>query len=95
MSISRVALTGPYYSHSYTSLYRDKRSLLKDLQISCKCFITIKEVAGNYLTSSITEGVHHLAIIKPNIIDLGPPLVSRINSCKHLILKIWLAKATS
>jgi hypothetical protein len=58
-------------------------------------FISIKEVTGNYLTSFIIEGVYYLAMAKPNIIDLGPPLVSRINSCKHLILRIWLAKATS
>jgi hypothetical protein len=31
MFISRVASVGPYYSHSYTSLYKDKRFLLKDL----------------------------------------------------------------
>jgi hypothetical protein len=45
--------------------------------------------------SSIIEGVYHLAMAKPNIIDLGPPLISRINGYKHLILRIWLAKATS
>ena len=60
-----------------------------------KCFISIEEVAGNHLTSFIIEGVYYLAIAKPNIIDLGPLLVSRINSYKHLILRIWLAKATS
>jgi hypothetical protein len=63
--------------------------------MSCGCFVSIEEVAGNYLTSSIIEGVHYLAMAKPNIADLGPPLVSRINSYKHLILRIWLAKATS
>jgi hypothetical protein len=88
MSISRVATVGPYYSHSYTSLYRDKRSPLKDLQMSYRCFISIEEVAENHLMSFIIEGVHHLAIAKPNIIDLGPPLVSRINGCKHLISRI-------
>ena len=56
--------------------------------MSCKCFISIEEVIGNHLTSSIIEGVHYLAITKLNIIDLGPPLVSRINSYKHLILRI-------
>jgi hypothetical protein len=76
MSISRVAPIGPYYSHSYTSLYRDKRSLLKDLQMSYKCFVSIEEVAGNHLISFIIEGVYYLAIAKPNIIDLGPPLIS-------------------
>jgi hypothetical protein len=45
--------------------------------------------------SSIIKGVYYLAIAKSNIIDLGPLLVSRINGCKHLILRIWLAKATS
>ena len=95
MSISRVALIGPYYSHSYTSLYRDKRSLLEDLQMSYRCFVFIKEVAGNYLISSIIKGVYHLAIVKLNIIDLRPLFISRINSYKHLILRIWLAKATS
>jgi hypothetical protein len=88
MSISRVVTIGPYYSHFYTSLYRDKKSLLKDLQMSYGCFISIEEVIGNYLTSSIIEGVYHLAIAKPDVIDLGPPLVSRINGYKHLILRI-------
>ena len=88
MSISRFATIGPYYSHSYTSLYRDNRSLLKDLQMSYGCFISIKEVAGNHLTSSIIEGVYYLAMAKPNIIDLEPPLVSRINGYKYLILRI-------
>jgi hypothetical protein len=63
--------------------------------MSYKCFIFIEEVAGNYLISFIIKGVYHLAIAKPNIVNLGPPLVSRINSYKHLILRIWLAKATS
>jgi hypothetical protein len=51
-------------------------------------FVFIEEVAENYLTSSIIEGVHHLAITKPNVIDLGPPLVSWINGYKHLISRI-------
>jgi hypothetical protein len=63
--------------------------------MSYKCFISIKEVVENHLTSSITKGVYHLAITKPNIIDLEPLLISRINSYKHLILRIWLVKATS
>jgi hypothetical protein len=88
MSISRVTIVGPYYSHSCTSLHRDKRSPLEDLQMSYGCFVSIEEVVGNYLTSSITKGVHYLAMAKPNVADLGPPLVSRINSCKHLILRI-------
>jgi hypothetical protein len=58
-------------------------------------FVSIKEVVGNHLTSFIIEGVYYLAMAKPNVIDLGPPLVSRINSYKYLILRIWLAKATS
>ena len=58
-------------------------------------FISVEEVIGNHLTSSIIEGVYYLAIAKPNVIDLGPPLVSQINSYKHLISRIWLAKATS
>jgi hypothetical protein len=95
MSISRVAIVGPYYSHSYTSLHRDKRSLLEDLQMSCGCFVSVEEVAENHLTSSIIEGVHYLAMAKPDVIDLGPPLVSRIDGYKHLILRIWLAEATS
>jgi hypothetical protein len=53
-----------------------------------KCFIFIKEVIKNYLTSFIIKGVYYLAIIKLNIINLGPPLVSRINSYKYLILRI-------
>ena len=63
--------------------------------MSYKCFVFIKEVAENHLTSSIIKGVYHLAMAKPNVIDLRPPLVSQINGCKHLILRIWLAKATS
>jgi hypothetical protein len=95
MSISRVAPVGPYYSHSCTSLYRDERSLLEDLQMSYGCFVSVKEVAENYLTSFIIKGVHYLTMAKPDVIDLRPPLVSRIDSCKHLILRIWLVKATS
>jgi len=63
--------------------------------MSYKCFISIKEVIGNHLMSFIIKGVYYLIIVKPNIIDLGPPLVSRINGYKYLILRIWLAKATS
>ena len=53
-----------------------------------KCFIFIKEVAENHLISSIIEGVYYLTIIKLNIIDLEPPLISRIKSYKYLILRI-------
>jgi hypothetical protein len=63
--------------------------------MSYKCFISIKEVVGNHLMSSIIKGVYYLAIAKPNIIDLRPPLVSRINGYKYLILRIWLAKVIS
>jgi hypothetical protein len=63
--------------------------------MSYKCFVFIKEVVRNYLMSFIIKGVYYLAIAKPNVIDLGPPLVSRINNYKHLILRIWLAKAIS
>jgi hypothetical protein len=56
--------------------------------MSYRYFISIEEVIGNHLMSFIIEGVHYLAIAKPNIIDLGPPLVSQINGCKYLISKI-------
>jgi hypothetical protein len=60
-----------------------------------RCFVSIKEVVENYLMSSIIEGTYYLVIIGPNIINLGFPLISWVNSYKHLILRIWLAKATS
>ena len=88
MSISRVAPVSPYYNYSYTSLYKDEKSLLKDLQMFYGCFISIKEVAGNYLTSFIIKGVHYLIITELNVIDLRPLLVSRIDSYKHLISRI-------
>ena len=53
-----------------------------------KYFVSIKEVIENYLMSFIIEGVYYLAIAKPNIIDLEPSLISRINGYKHLILRI-------
>jgi hypothetical protein len=56
--------------------------------MSYRCFISIKEVVRNHLMSFIIKGVYYLTIVKPNIIDLGPPLVSWINSYKHLILRI-------
>ena len=55
--------------------------------MSYKCFISIK-VVENHLMSSIIKGVYYLAIAKPNIIDLEPPLISWINGYKHLILRI-------
>jgi hypothetical protein len=60
-----------------------------------KYFVSVEEVAGNYLMSFIIEGVYYLAMAKPDVVDLGPLLVSWIDGCKHLILRIWLAKATS
>ena len=45
--------------------------------------------------SSTIVRAYYLAIIKPNIIDLGPPLINWINGYKHLILRIWLIKAIS
>jgi hypothetical protein len=56
--------------------------------MSYKYFVFIKEVAENHLISFIIEGVYYLAITKPNIIDLEPPLINWINSCKYLILRI-------
>jgi hypothetical protein len=58
-------------------------------------FVSVEEVVGNHLMSFIIEGVYYLAMAKPDVIDLGPSLVSRINGCKYLILRIWLAEATS
>jgi len=76
MFISRVTPVGLYYSHFYTSLYKDKRSLLKDLQMSYRCFIFIKEVIENYLTSFIIKGVHYLIMTEFDVIDLRPLLVN-------------------
>ena len=76
MFISRVILTGPFYNYSYTSLYKDKKSLLKDLQMFYGCFIFIKEVIKNHLISFIIKGAHHLIIIKPDITDLKPFLIN-------------------
>jgi len=56
--------------------------------MSYKCFVFIKEVIRNHLMSFIIKGVYYLVIVKSNIIDLGPLLISRINSYKHLILRI-------
>jgi hypothetical protein len=52
------------------------------------CFVFIKEVAENHLTSFIIKGAYYLAIARPNVIGLGPPLVSWINNYKHLISRI-------
>ena len=56
--------------------------------MSYKYFVFIKEVIKNYLMSFIIKEAYYLNIIKLNIIDLGPPFISRINGYKHLILKI-------
>jgi hypothetical protein len=53
-----------------------------------KYFISIKEVAGNYLMSFIIKEVYYLTMAKPNIIDLRPLLINWINSYKYLILRI-------
>ena len=63
--------------------------------MSCGCFVFIKEVVRNYLTSFIIKGVYYLTMAEPDVIDLRPPLISRIDGCKHLISRIWLAEATS
>jgi hypothetical protein len=34
------------------------------------------------------KGAYYLAIVKPNVIDLGPPFVNQINSYKYLIPRI-------
>jgi hypothetical protein len=34
------------------------------------------------------EGAYYLAIVKPNVIDLGPLFINWINSYKHLIPRI-------
>jgi len=52
------------------------------------CFIFIKEVIKNHLISFIIKGAHHLIIIKPDITDLKPFLISQIDSYKHLISRI-------
>jgi hypothetical protein len=44
--------------------------------MSCGCFVSVEEVAENYLTSSIIEGVYYLAMAKPDVVDLEPPLVN-------------------
>jgi len=88
MFISRIAFISLFHNYSYTSLYKDKRSLLKDLQMSYKCFIFIKKVTENYLTSFIIKGAHYLIIIKLDIIDLRPFLINRIDDYKHLISRI-------
>ena len=88
MFISRITFISPFYNYSYTSLYKDKRSLLRDLQMFYKYFVFIKEVAENYLTSFITEEAYYLIIIELNIIDLRLLLISRIDNYKHLISRI-------
>jgi hypothetical protein len=41
-----------------------------------KCFIFIKEVAENHLTSFIIKEAYYLIIIKLNVIDLRSFLIS-------------------
>jgi len=38
--------------------------------------------------SFIIKETYYLIIVKPNIIDLRPSFISRINSYKYLILRI-------
>jgi len=56
--------------------------------MSYKCFVFIKEVAKNHLTSFIIKGVYYLIITELNVIDLRLLLVSRIDGYKHLISRI-------
>ena len=44
--------------------------------MSYKCFVFIKEVAENYLTSFTIEGAYYLIIIEPDVINLRPFLIS-------------------
>jgi hypothetical protein len=41
-----------------------------------KCFISIKEVIRNHLTSSIIKETYYLTIIRLNIINLKFPLIN-------------------
>jgi len=56
--------------------------------MSYKYFVIIKEVTGNYLMSFIIKGAYYLTIVKLDVIDLRPLLISRINNYKYLILRI-------
>jgi hypothetical protein len=56
--------------------------------MSYKCFVFIKEVAENHLTSFIIKGVHYLTITEPDVINLRPLLISQIDGYKHLISRI-------
>ena len=56
--------------------------------MSYKCFVFIKEVAENHLTSFIIKGVHYLTITEPDVINLRPLLTSQIDGYKHLISRI-------
>jgi len=44
--------------------------------MSYRCFIFIKEVIENYLTSFIIKGVHYLIMTEFDVIDLRPLLVN-------------------
>jgi len=56
--------------------------------MSYEYFVFIKEVIRNYLTSFIIKKAHYLIIIELDVINLRPFLISRIDSYKHLILRI-------
>jgi len=70
MFISQVITVSFYYNYFYTFLYKDEKSLLKDLQMFYKYFVFIKEITENYLTSSIIKRVYYLIIIEFNVINL-------------------------
>ena len=88
MFISRVVFISPFYNYLYTSLYRNERSLLKDLQMFYGYFVFIKEVVENYLTSFTIKRAYYLIIIKLDVINLRPFLINRIDNYKHLISRI-------
>jgi len=44
--------------------------------MSYKCFVFIKEVTRNYLTSFIIKKAHYLTMIKSDVIDLRPSLIN-------------------
>ena len=53
--------------------------------MSYKYFVIIKEVTGNYLMSFIIKGANYLTIVKLDVLDLRPLLISRINHYKDLM----------
>ena len=76
MFISQVITVSFYYNYFYTFLYKDEKSLLKDLQMFYKYFVFIKEIVKNHLMSFIIKGAYYLIIIKLNVINLKPFLIS-------------------